>query len=490
MGDLARRIWTGLGLLAVGGALSAAAAYAIKLARADRPKLCAATPAVLASMRGPVLVDLYVTRGRPDVDRFVDGAERLLHELERQSGGRLHARVIEAEEDDARTKARALGLTEKSLPLEDDDARTGFVGVAIEYAGERGALAAVPPDTPPARLEVWIDAKLRELRDRAEHREVRVGVLVAQGQATMHDPNLAPPGTPSASSSLQTIVGQELPYVSLIDLHARREPVDATLDGLLVTQPGVDLMQDELAAIDDFVLSGKPVAFFVGAADVRAGDATMKATLGGAHGLERLLAGYGVELRADLVVEQGNAAWVITPSLGGPTRTKLPFVPAPREQDRTLDTSFPVFFRVAEAPMPFASSLVLHRAAQPDAAMRELARSTPAAVRLGDTPIDPSPLSPWTPAGTAGSVALAAVVQGTLRGAFDPSRRSAGRGRVLVVASSEMLLNPFVRAGAYSEPYRSAAASYVEHDLAPTVAVFENTLGWMSGDDALADCAQ
>src|ERR1019366_2908492 len=91
-----------------------------------------------------------------------------------------------------------------------------------------------------------------------------------------------------------------------VDLKAGDAAIDETLDGLIVTQPGKDLTEKELRRIDQFVMKGKTVAIFAGAVNLKAGDATMNATMS-THGLEKLLEGYGITVNKDVILDFGRS---------------------------------------------------------------------------------------------------------------------------------------------------------------------------------------
>src|SRR4029077_14824045 len=108
-----------------------------------------------------------------------------------------------------------------------------------------------------------------------------------------------------------------------------------------------------------------------------------------------------------------------------------------------LDTSFPVFFRMDDVVVPFASSITLHHDKQPAASLKVVARSTPHSIHMTDDTIDLS-LQAWKPRGEWRQFDVAAEVEGKLRSAFDARAVPAGStGRVFLLASSQFTANPF-----------------------------------------------
>jgi ABC-type uncharacterized transport system len=498
-------------LVAIVGAIVAVLALGGGIAgflwmRASAPNLCPGTPRLLASLRSPVVVEAYVTRGLPTLDKFVLHLQRLFAQYQASSGGHFRFSIVEAKDEESKKKAKEAGLAEQpfgeTTGTDQDRAviTEGYMGLVFKYEEQQDVIKFLPPDRTDG-LEFWIDNKIREMVAKADGRVYRIGLLTGHGEIAPSEENLVPSNT--GKFSIQGIITQNFPFYrfSDVDLHGGSAEIDPALQGLIVTQPESDLTDAELARLDAFVLQGKPVAFFVGAANVRRGDASMHAALS-THGLERLLAGYGIELGRDLVVDLDPkaSASITTQTASGPVKVQLPFVPLVIDDDHRLDPSFPVFFRMSEVAFPMASSLVIHRDKQPQATLRELARSSPRAMRVTGDAIDLHPLARWTRTGAEGPVVLAVAEEGTIHGAFDPARESVRHARVLVVASSQFLANPLARAGNAAEPASApgqgfgdepllqVAGPYAQQEATSTILAFKNTLDWLSFEDDLVDC--
>ena len=374
------------------------------------------------------------------------------------------------------------------------------MGIVLSYKGERDTIKALAPDAQTG-LEFWISNKMRELRDRAEGVKRTLGVLAGHDEVRLSDTTLIPRqlGTPS----LQGILAQYFPTYRFVDVDLKSD-VDPTLDGVLLLQPGKDLLPDELRRLDAFVLRGKALAVVASAVNLKAGDASSLATLS-THGLGALLAGYGIEMHEDVVVDFGAHFSTQVFTQAGPQTVRFPSVPllgaaqGDRDETRstTLDTSFPSFFRIPEVAFPFASSLDVHRERQPAAKLRVLATSSARSeVRKG--PVVPLPfLQRWAPQGSAlGPRIVAASAEGRLRSAFGSASGSAP-SRVLVVASSQFFANPFARAGeavdhpgyllppAGDETLEMLAAAYAQATVTNQILVAKNTLDWMIGEEEL-----
>jgi hypothetical protein len=504
------RPWLAIVLVTLGVFIVGGVGTILLMMRRPKPQLCPGTPALLASLHQELEIDAYVTRGLPTLDKFDRDLEALLVQYQANSAGRVRYRVIEVKDEDARKRAKDLGLVEEPFGEMDDSGeaklRQGFSGLAFSYGQERDVIKFLPPEHTEG-LAFWIDNKIRELRAKGDGRSYRIGVLTGHGEIAPSENNLVP--SSAGRVSVQGVITQNFPFYSMHDENTANgaAPIEPGLDGLVVTQPSSAVPEADLRRIDDFVMHGKAVAFFVGAANVRASDPTMTATLD-THGLERLLSGYGIELHRDVVIDLGSPAKIsVLTATGGSVKPTFPFIPVATDErlggEPRLDTAFPVFFRLTEVAFPLASSLDLHREAQPEATMRVLARSSPTAVRATDATVDLHPLKPWKPSGAEGQVVFAAAVQGTLRSAFDASKRSEHPARVMVIASTQFLANPLARAGSGpetgqvgmmmpnvggDEQLQMVATPYAQSELTSTILVFKNTLDWLSSEDDMTGC--
>jgi ABC-type uncharacterized transport system involved in gliding motility auxiliary subunit len=239
----------------------------------------------------------------------------------------------------------------------------------------------------------------------------------------------------------------------------------------------------------------------------------MKATLS-THGLEKLLSGYGIDMNKDAVLDYGAQFRIQTvqPATGAITWLRHPGIahvindPRFSEEEKPLDTSFAGFFRMDEAIFPFPSSLTLQKNKQPaDVKIFPVARTTPETSVDKSETVDMKLRDQWRPKPPQQQRVIAAAVEGKLKSAFagSPSEevklandRAPTPSRVLVIASSQFLTNPFAYAGNGPElggqfqmfgavggdpQLQQIAQVYTKH-LTSMILSFKNTLDWMAGD--------
>lgn len=511
-------------ILVAVNALSALGVYTRKdMTENERYTLSKGSANLLKSMKQHMTVDAYVTKGLPKLDAFVRDLRDLLQEYKDSSGGKFDYQIIEAKDEEQKKAAKDAGLQEQPFgeasDTEEKAAVTqGFMGIVFKYGSEKDAIKFLPPDRTEG-LEFWITNKVREIRDKGDEIKHKIGVLTGNDEMKLSEANLVP--SQMGKPSMQEIITRNFPFYTLqdVDLKNGDSEIDEALDGLIITQPGKDLTEKELRRIDQFLMKGKSLAVFASAVNVKTSDATMNASLN-AHGLEKLLDGYGIEMKKNVVLDFGRSFRVNVLTQGGLASARFPDMLDVQEDPRftgdeqLLDTSFPGFFRIPELVVPLASELAIHGDKQPEAKPRLIARSTPhSLVQAGDT-VDLKPFQQWKPKGQWSQYGIAATLEGTIKSAFptgdkqgvDAPEKSKSTARVFVVSSSEFLANPFARAGngpdmggqfgmmmpqGGDEQLLQLAGPYAQQALTGTILSFKNTLDWLTGDtDLLAVSAK
>jgi len=492
----------------------------------ERYTLSDGSARLISHLDAPIRIEAYVTKGLPKLDAFVRDLRDLLQEYKTRGGGKFEFVVIEAKTEDEKKAAKEAGLVEQPFGEADNSGEDkmavsqGFMGLVFKYKSEKDAIKFIPPNQTDG-LEFWITNKIREIHDKADEVKHKVGVLTGHDEMKLTEANLVP--AQAGKPSMQQIVTQNFPFYAFedVDLKGGDAEIDDTLDGLIITQPGKEITEKELRRIDQFVLKGKSLAIFASAVNVKDKDPKMSATLK-TWGLEKLLDGYGIEMRKDAVIDYGRAFRIAMMTNGGAANIRFPQMldvqddPSYTGDQQFLDTSFAAFFRLPSVTMPFVSSLVIHREKQPDIAPKDfkiVARSTPRSVHEEGDTVDLQPFRQWRPKGTFEQFGIAATVEGTLKTAFpegekqgvDRPDRAEKPARVLVIASSQFLANPFARAGngqdmqqmgmqmpmGGDEQLLQIAQPYAQGGLTNTILSFKNTLDWVTGDtDLLAVSAK
>lgn len=509
--------------------LSAGAYKRFDWTRNERYTLSTGSGRLIKSLKAPIQVDAYVTRGLAQMDAFIRDLTDLLKEYERAGGGKFKYTIIEAKTDELKERAKEAGLEEMAFgeasATGGDQASIaqGYMGIVLKYGSEKGVIPQLNPGAA-SGLEFWVTNKIREIRDKADNIKHKVGVVTGKDELKLSDQNLVPKQG-QGGASIQSILNRAFPFYELVevDLKDGEAEIDKALDGLVLTQPQKGYTDKELRRIDQFVMLGnKSLAVFASAVTLKPNDPSMSATLD-THNLEKLLSGYGINLKKDAVLDFGSQFRIpVMLPTGGISTIRHPGIahvvndPGQDEKTRYIDTGFAGFFRMDELLFPFPSSLEILRDKQPsDVKLQVLARTTPATSVVTEGTVDMKMRAKWDPKPPFDQRVIAAVADGKLKSAFagqgddmgvSVPERSAAPSRVLVVSSSEFLTNPFAYSGngpdlgqqfamfggaGGDRELLMIAGQYANRYLTATILSVKNTLDWVSGDaDLLAVSAK
>ncbi len=474
------------GLLFVAGIATATVFYV----KNRPPPLCEATPKILARLdpARQATIKLYVTTPAPKkLEEARQRVEGLLARMAAESKGTLSYEVIEITGDTRKKEALEAGIQADMYSGDTKGAgnlTTFFFGLAFSYGDERDRLAALGIDSDVQTAEFFIINKVREISAKADKRSSRIAIAAGHGGIEIGDSNLVPPQGAGKTPSIRGIVNQFFPYYTLDDVDLTKAEVPQDAVGLLVTQPDKPYDDAELAKIDEHVMRGGALAIIASAAHAERDDPRVHVKLD-TRGLEKLTAGYGLELGRDVVYETGTRYRVSAHTPSGAKTVELDWIPAVRD-DAGLDTQSPLFIRLPEVFFPLASSITLHEDKQPGARFRVLAKTTNRGKRDTRPEIDLGLLNPPPQEGTVDSFILAASVEGTLTSAFGKGK-SQKPARVLLIASSSLLANPFVRVG-FDEGALALATPYANSMATTGILVAKNVFDWLSYEENLGGC--
>ncbi|MEZ4312347.1 MAG: GldG family protein [Polyangiaceae bacterium] len=476
---------------------------------------------VREGLKQDLQIDVYVTRGIPKYEAFIQDLTDLLDEYERAGNGHVKYTVIEAKSDEQRQAAKDAGLQEavfgdpSATGEEQAVISRGYMGMAFKYGSEKEAIPILSPDAAQG-LEFWITNKIREIRDRADEISQKIGILTGKDEIKLSEANLiaSQPGRGNGPN-MRGILEQALPFYKFedVDLKGGDEEINKELKGLIITQPGKEFTEKELRRIDQFLMEGdKALVVFAGAVNLKASDASMKGTLN-TWGLEKLLDGYGIEMKKEAVLDWGQSMRIPFQTQGGVEwRFLHGMVQAQHddgldEKEQTLDSGFTPFFRMDEVSFPFPSTLVAHPDKQPEAKMKVVARSSPNTTVDDSETIDLKFTNKLAAKGEYGQRAIAIALEGKIKSAFTGDNQgieakavAPSDSRVLVISASQFLANPLARAGnappmppqmmmmggmGGDEDLQMLSQMYAQKYLTATILIFKNTLDWAMNDSTL-----
>lgn len=522
-------------IVVVANLLSAGVYGRIDATKNERYTLSQGSARLVSGLSEQMQIDFYVTRGLAQLDLFVRDVTDLLKEYERAGEGKFKFTIIEPDTDELKEQAKEAGLQpmlfQATEATSDDQAqiKEGYLGLVFKYGGEKAVMPTPNPGPTGAQgFEFWITNKIREIRDKEEDIKHRIGVITNKDELKLSDTNLTP-RQGQGGHSIQSVLTRAFPFYTVeeVDLKDGAEKIDTELVGLIITQPRKVYTDKELRRIDEFLMTGnKSLAVFASAVTLKPNDATMEATLD-LHNLDKLLAGYGINMKNDAVMDHGAQFRITVPTQSGMVQIRHPGIAdvvednSGDEDTKFLDTSFAGFFRAQQLAFPFPSTLELLPEKQPDdVEIKAVARTTANATAETGSTVKLKPFADgglrteWPQSGEKSQRIIAAIAQGKLKSAFAGGgddqgikvpERAPEPSRILVISSSLFLTNPFAYAGNGPElggqfqmfgnvggdqQLLFVAQPYVRY-LQSTILAAKNIFDWMAGDaDLVATSAK
>ena len=321
------------------------------------------TRAMLKSMDDQVEIRAYFSRDLPShLGSLVQYVKDQLDDYKAYSGGKVSYRFLDpAESKDIEDEANGRGCPPLTLQqMSSDQYATQKVYMCLTFFFE-DKKEVIPAVRSTEGLEYEITSILKKVTARSVR---QVGILQGHGEPNLQapEPNPMQPQEPEAGlSGLNEALGRNYKVV----------PVDTTsdaglakleeLDTLLVIAPTTEIKEQEQFAIDQFIMKGKTVAFFLDrvSTDLRMFTAAPRTT-----GLEGMLTSYGVTLNDDLVMDKFNQPIAVSQQAGNiryQTRMPYPFfVLAGNFNDQIgLNPEQNMVLKLEKLILPFVSTLTL-----------------------------------------------------------------------------------------------------------------------------------
>ncbi|MBI2388863.1 MAG: GldG family protein [Deltaproteobacteria bacterium] len=419
---------------------------------------------LLSTLTKELKIQVYAPEGLATVDAFIRDLRDLLSEYVRFGDGKVSYEIIypdrlegeqkqkaEADAQEAGLKKQLLGET-KGAGSKSGTIGEGFLGMVLTYGGEKATMDL--DERQQMGLEFFISNKIRELRDKEDKISHRIGYLQGHKEKGYQE--------------LSQVFTQFFPYYKLegVDLSKGEKPVDETLDGLIVSSPEEEIPSKELRQIDKFLMKGKAVAIFGNNVHLKDADPSMNVTFSG-MGLDKLLTGYGIDFKNELVIDKGQF-W--TPVLMTPQGLGLQLDPYPfmfmadaSRAEVTFDNKFAPFFRLQQLAIPFPSEITVDqaRAGGQTVTVQPVIRTTNQIITVQGTSVAVHPGREKMGVGATGQkeekrqAILGVNLEGPIKSAFNGPGEgvdgvpltATGKARLLVVSSGSFFGNAFQEAG-------------------------------------------
>ncbi|MDD5309718.1 MAG: GldG family protein [Deltaproteobacteria bacterium] len=337
-------------------------------ARADLTRdkihsLSKASTALVSNLPDKLVVKAYFTKNLPGRYASLERQVRdLLDGYKNRSNGKMQVEFIDPTGDEEAEKvAKSLGIQKMPNPDIDKDQATvkeGYRGISFSFGEKTEVIPAVES---PVGLEYDVTTSLKEVLGR----KPELGFLVGHGE-----PEIEPPPDqnqqqmmedPSKRGAFRSIRQNLTTYVyRQLDLGKGDVEIPSEMSAIVVVGSGSKLDEKELYRLDQFLLSGKSIAFFVSGTNVQTepppfpGMPPSYRTSANDTGLAGFLAHHGIKLGDDLVFDAQAADFV---SMCQPI--PLPFPrPYPAWPLVTqFGKSHPITHRLGSLTFPYVSSV-------------------------------------------------------------------------------------------------------------------------------------
>jgi gliding-associated putative ABC transporter substrate-binding component GldG len=420
----------------------------VDLTRNHEFTLSEATKETMKGLESPVTITAYFTSDLPppfsDNARYV---KDLLSEYRAVAGDNLSFSFVDPQaEETAEDKeikkdvkqdifgnaVREKTSVEKELEgvniqpvevrvLEQDQAQTkrAYMGIAIRYGEEKESLPVVQ-DT--STLEYDLTSLIRRLT-----RTKPPVLAVIQGH-----------GEPNPDEALQRIKqaleqNYEVRPVTLGSGSEAKVPDD--VDAALIIGPNTGYSDDELKAIDEFVMRGKGAGFLLDRTQV---DLKTLQPTPMSHNVDKLTEKYGLELGTQVVGDVSCMPVGVGERRGNfviQRQVPYPFIP----RLKNLEGDSPLTRGIVDVTLPFAAPVYTKKLDGVETTV--LGKSSSKSWIEDATPEGFAPARDWgaAPPQFTGPYDLIATARGSLPSFADETKKSTGEARVFLIGTSTML---------------------------------------------------
>lgn len=275
-------------------------------ARADltRDELFTLSPGsvrILAGLEDTLTVKAYFTKDLPaPFNRLPRFVEDKLEEYKAASGGKLRYQVLYPEDDEkVRKEANDAGVVQgnvQAIKSDKLDVRKAYMGLVMYYGNQKETIPWLPEGHRRMEpiyeyFEYNLSSRIKKLT-RGSARKRKVGLLAGHDEPKMHQ---------ELKRAVQTLRDNDYEVTSVDTSGDKTVPAD--LDVLIVAGPKKKLTDREKWEIDQHLMRGKPLAFFL---DAVALQPQRGMVLGSPNddNLKDLVAHYGVKLHPALVLDE------------------------------------------------------------------------------------------------------------------------------------------------------------------------------------------
>lgn len=324
-------------------------------------------------------------------------------------------------DEDAAMKLMMIGIPELQFNVFERDKMQlvrGYLGMAIQY-GDKTEVIPVVENTQNLEYQVTLSIKKVTSEEMAT-----IGFVTSNATADLEN---------EMSAAYKAL--QELYQVRQVDLLTAEE-VPADINTLIIAGPKEQFSEDQLKAVDAFLMRGGSLLVLVDGVKVEEGLIASSNNVG----LDVLLENYGIKLNHDLVLDVSNSIASFTQGFFT-FSANYPFWP--KIVKNGFDQENAAVANLESLVLPWSSSLkVLADKITETNQVSYLARTTNSAWNQVEN-FNLNPQQNFALSGGSNQYTLAAAIFGKFNSAFGAN--SVDTGRLIVVGDSDFVKDGFAR---------------------------------------------
>lgn len=344
----------------------------------------------------------------------------ILEEYSNYSNGRLNVEFIDPKDnEDIEQELYLAGVPRLQFNVLEKDKYqvvNGYLGMLIKYGGKTQAIPIIE-DT--RNFEYQVTAMIKKLTS-----EEIANVGFWQGNGALSAQNEAA----AAFNKLKEI------YNASVVNFASDKKIKDDLDTLIIIGPKEKFTEEELRALDAFLMKGGSLVILADGVKV---DQGLKASPN-AVGLDKIFDAYGLKLNNDLVLDVNNG---LASFSQGFISFSANYPYWPKVVKAGFDQSGAATSKLESLILPWASSLEINADKTKDLRISYLARTTDKAMAVKDN-INLSPQGQIS-GGTNGQFILALSAAGKFNSAFNQPNQNPGR--LILAGDSDFINDNFLR---------------------------------------------
>lgn len=393
-----------------------------------------------------------------------------LVEYAQASEGKINVAFVNPDDEESMEAAQQDGIQRVAHQVVENDAvsvREGYRGIVLKYLGEKKTIPVIQDTT---GLEYRITLAIKQLI--GDQKKVALVKDV---------------GGPTLEKGMSKL-GKLLPTYKFEEIDAK-STISDEYAAVIVVGAKETLSDEVLRNIDAYLMQGGSVGIFGGTVSPSFESAEPTASIHNT-GVNTLLKPYDVTIQDDLVMDWQCGRAPMAGPLG--MRVAVPYPPVPIAILDEAQQQHPAMFRLASAPLPFASQLKVGDgfADSADVKVRVLAASSENSWSLEGPSFSLRPRRPqeWTMGENRGPFTLAVAMEGKLPSAFAPEAvsspengdappsglsKSAKDARLIVTGSSTFLRDELLPDPAQQQQARETSSA---------TALAMNVIDWLAQD--------